>query len=89
MRTVLSLDAVAKQSPSRDHAQSQIIRPWLLSAATAAYPVFRELTICWQGTHANPPPPSWDSNNRQVLSLETDRRYLSSGLNAMRVTVKL
>ncbi len=89
LRTVLSLDAVAKQSPSRDHAQSQIIRPWLLSAATARYPVFQvDHIIVWR-TCANLPPSSCDSNNRQDLSLETDSRYRSSGLNAIRVTVKL
>ena len=36
--TVLSREAVAKTSPSVDHAQSQMIRPWDLSAATGVYP---------------------------------------------------
>jgi hypothetical protein len=33
-------------------------------------------------------PSSWSSNSRQVLSLDTVTTSLSSGLNAMRVTVK-
>lgn len=36
--TVLSREAVAKISPSADHAQSQMMRPCDLSAAIGSYP---------------------------------------------------
>lgn len=70
-RTDLSREAVAKSLPSGAQAQSQMIRPWLLSAAIATNP----LSSC-------------NSNSLHVRSRDTDSTSLSSGWNAMRVTVR-
>jgi len=84
--TVLSREAVAKIWLSVAQAQSQMIRPCDLSAAIGTNSnAISKLTI--QNFIENSPPVVWNSKSRQDRSLDTDKTNLSSGLNAIRVTV--
>jgi hypothetical protein len=93
--TVLSRDAVAKTFPSAAHAPSQIIRACDLSTAIGTYPTYE--ATCQgpslrgffrnEGIRYGPDPSLL--NRRQDLSRETVRTSWSSGLKAMRVTVRV
>jgi hypothetical protein len=87
--TVLSREAVANTSPSLLHEQSQIIRAWDLSAATGTYPIYtsheNHLNQLWPMSNI---PSSLFSNDLHVRSRLTVTIKLSSGLKAMRVTVR-
>ena len=94
--TVLSRDAVAKTFPSAAQAPSQIIRACDLSTAIGTYPTHGgyKSEALYRGLFSRNEeiryePDSSLRNRRQDLSRETVRMSWSSGLKAMRVTVRV